>query len=432
LYPLTVGFPGLPARKSWKAVIPMTQRDSIVQNNNWLVWMIVLFLGWSVAGGIAAVLVSQLGFPYTWISPLTLVMIGAVLFLVYRGYPIQAWLLAGCVGFIGISALAIARAVTVPEPNIPDVYRAEFDAANQSRGMFGFPTYGDYMGDYVIEYDANRDTYLIEPGYDTRTPVTVQFPPLETAGGQWAFESGSMRLSGRINATIEADPQQNWLSSNETNFEPDRPPRAAHPEMTVTIPLPYSPVGQALNATAALTIAYPAPDGTVQTTTLTRTFKLQIIGDEYYHYASIYSNWERSRSVIKTPLWVVLVVGSVLAGAAGVYLVREGALQPQPTSGLRMVIRRLSGSRQLGIEVHDLAQISSVTDKSQGVFVGRVTAQSPAGRAGFRTGDILIEFAGKPTNSPRAVNRLAKVRRGERVQAVVLRDGVRIELTVKF
>jgi hypothetical protein len=71
-----------------------------LRDNNWIIWLIVLGFGWSIAAGIASVMVSQLGFPYTWIMPLTLVMIGTVAILAYRGYPVQAWLLAGCVGSI--------------------------------------------------------------------------------------------------------------------------------------------------------------------------------------------------------------------------------------------------------------------------------------------------------------------------------------------
>lgn len=405
-----------------------------MQNNSWFTWMIILGFGWSVAGGAAMMLVTQFGFPYTWMSPLTLVMIGAVAFLVYRGYPIHAWLLAGCVGFILVSALVFARALTVSEPNIPDTYRREFAASDSGSSFMGL-YYEDYGGvtDYYIEYEADRDTYLVQSGYETRTPITVQFPPLETVGGQWAFESGSMRLRGGVNASLEAAPENNWLSIDEVSFEPGETLRTAHPEMTVAAPLPLRRTRTPITASAVMTVNVLQEDGRVAEKQLTREFTLEIIGDDYYYYYSQYSDWQRSRRILETPLWAFLLVGSAGAGAAGITLIRRGELQPQPTSGLRMVIRRLSGSQQLGAALYHPQKLPNATDAEQGVYVGRVVAQSPAGRAGLRTGDILIEFAGKPVNNPGAVNRMAKDRKkGDRVPIMVLRNGERIELEVRF
>jgi hypothetical protein len=399
-------------------------------------WLIILGFGWSVAGGVAGVLVTQLGFPYTWVMPLTLAMVGAVAFLAFRGYPIQAWALAGCVGFIVVSAMAIARALTVSDPNVPDAYRQEFEASGQittpATGT-GFAAYGNAGADYTIEYEADRTAYLIGAGYGSPMPVTVEFPPVTTAGGQWAFQSGSMRLRGSINATAEANPAENGSSASEATFEPDQPPRSVHPQMRISIPLPTRPTREPLSATATMTIVYPLPTGEVQETTLSRDFTLSVAGGDYYLYHNRYVEWERTRSVVETPIWAVLLAGSVLAGAGGVYLVREGALEPRPTSGLSFVIRRLSGAQRLGADLFHLEKFRNVTDAEQGVYVGRVVAQSPAGRAGLRTGDILLELGGKQTNNPGVVNRLAKGRkRGESLPAVVLRDGQRVELLVKF
>jgi hypothetical protein len=406
-----------------------------LRDNNWFIWLIVLGFGWSIAAGIASVMASQLGFPYTWIMPLTLVMIGTVAFLAYRGYPAQTWLLAGCVGFILVSGMAIAHAAVVPEPNIPDVYRAEFEASHPDSSFMGVnvPDYGISGSDYFIEYNAKRHDYLVQPGYEARTPITVEFPPVESAGGQWAFVSGSIQLRGGINAQVEADPANNWLNANEATFTAGESVRTAHPQLTVAIPLPGNPTRVPLDAAAALTITYPLADGSVQQQTLTRDFTMTIIGGGYYVYYSRFQDWERARSVIETPLWMVLVAGSVLAGAGSVYFIREGALVAQPTSGLRMVIRRLSGYERLGTDVHPIERFRDETGMDYGVFVGRVVAQSPAGRAGFRTGDVLIEIDGKATNNPRAVDRIARgYKKGDVVPAVVMRDGIRVDLSIRF
>jgi hypothetical protein len=398
-------------------------------------WIILLGFGWSIAAGVASVLVSQLGFPYTWISPLSLAMIGAVAVLAYRGYAIQAWILAACVGIIAISAMAIARALTVPDPNLPEAYRREFDETIEASSFMGmdFPMYNESIGDYYIEYKPYQTDYLVFQGYDVYTPVIMEFPPLDTAGGQWAFKSGTVRLRGAVSATVEADPDQNWLHADDAVFESDQALRPAYPELNVAIPLPNNSLRGPMDIHAEMTVTYPQPDGEIEETTLTRDFTLSIMGAEYYQYYDRYTNWKRSRSVIERPILALLLGGSVLAGVGGVYLVRQGALRMYSSGGLQVVIRRLSGTQKLGLEVLSLDKFRDRTDATQGVFVGRVTAQSPGGRAGFRTGDILIEMAGKPTNSPRVVNQIAKARKkGESVTAVVLRDDARVELRVRF
>jgi len=411
-----------------------------LQSNNSYVWMLILFFGWSVAGAVSGFLVTQLGFPYTWITPLTVAMLGAVLFLVYRGYPIQAWMLAACVGFIVISIMAVARALTAPEPHVPEAYRAEFEATGQDTGLnlSMFDEYGDLYGgpdaDYYVEYEPDRDAYLIAGGYPgVPTLVTIEFPPTQTAGGQWAFEEGSVRLRGAVSGTFEAISQQTWQNTSQDQFEPDNTMQDAYPEMLVRIPLPSGSMRRQIEVSAVITISYPSVTGAVETKPLTRDLTLTTIGSDYYTLYNEYRNWQRSRSVIDTPIWAVLLIGSVVTGAGSIVLVRRGALQPGTTSGLRVAIRRLSGTQQLGAELRELDRFRHLTDAQEGVFVGRVTAQSPAGRAGLRTGDVLIEFAGKPTNSPGMVNRLAKGRKkGESVEAVVLRDGQRVELRVRF
>jgi hypothetical protein len=410
-----------------------------LRDNNWYMWVIILGFGWSVAGGVAGVLVTQLGFPYTWVMPLTAAMVGAVAFLAYRGYPVKAWVLAGCIGFIIVSAMAIARALTASNPNIPDAYRQEFETsapvAASSLASLGvdFPLYGDYAADYFIEYEEERTAYLIGAGYGGSMPVTVEFPPLAAAGGQWAFRSGSMRLRGSINASADANPRDNWSSADEATFEPDQALRTVHPQMQLAILLPSKPTREPLSATATMTVVYPLPGGEVKEATLSRDFTLSVAGEDYYVYHRRYVEWQRTRSVVETPIWAMLIAGSVLAGAGGVYLVKEGALQPQPASGLSFVIRRLSGAQRLGADLYHVEKLRDLTDAEQGVYVGRVVAQSPAGRAGLRTGDVLIELGGKQTNNPAAVNRLAKGRkRGEILQATVLHDGQRVDLQVNF
>ncbi len=404
---------------------------------NWYMWLILLSFGWSIAGGVAGALVSQMGFPYTWVMPLTLAMIGTVAVLAYRGYAAQGWILAACVGFILISVMAILRAVTVPDPNIPEAYRQEFEDGDQSRSIMGmdFPIYDEVMSGYTIEYTPGQTDYLVLQGYGPYdTPITVEFPPIDTAGGQWAFESGRVRLRGAVSDSVEAYPELNGLSAVPTAFEPDQTLRKAYPELNVGVRLPSNSSRGPMEVHAELVVSYPLPDGEVEEVTLARDFTLNIMGKDFYAYYDRYNNWQRSRSVIESPIWTLLLAGSVVAGGVSVYLIRQGALKMYSSSGLSIVVRRLSGTQKLGAEVLPLESFRDQTvGVEQGVFIGRVRAQSPAGRSGFRTGDVLITFAGKPVNSPRAVNRSAKNRQcGEIVDAVVLRDGTPVDLRVRF
>lgn len=404
-----------------------------MRNMSWYSIFFILMFGWSIAGAISYFLVNQLGFPFTWATPLTLALLGAVLFLVYRGYLVQGWILAACIGFIIIAVTALARGFTVQQPNIPEAYLAEFENAGDTPSLMGMemPLYYENI-DNVIEYDADRTSYLVYPAFETRTPITIEFAPLESAGGQWAFVSGNARTRG---ANFEADPGANWLSAEEVEFDTTLPVERVTPTLVVAVPLPASASREPMNVTAEMQILYAA--GEVEETTLTRIFTLTTIdtmGTETVSYADQYSNWQRSRSIVETPLWIALVVGSVLAGAGSVYLVREGtALRAGGMGGLNVVFRRLSGSQKIGAEFYALERVQDIATADAGVYVGRVIAQSPAGRAGLRTGDILLELDGKPTNSPAAVNRIGKGRKqGEIVTAKVLRHGQEIDIPVKF
>jgi len=203
--------------------------------------------------------------------------------------------------------------------------------------------------------------------------------------------------------------------------------------MVVGVPLPAHPPLEPFDVEAALTLAYPQADGTVQETTLTRQFILTFIGDDYYTYYTQYTDWQRSRRPLDLPFLALLGVGCVVAGVIGVVMIRQDALQPRYVGGLSLVIRRLTGTQRLGVELLKLDSYRDLTGADQGVFVGRVTAQSPAGRGGFRTGDVLIELAGKPTNSPGGASKIAKgCPKGQLIKAVVLRGGMPVDLWVRF
>jgi serine protease Do len=92
----------------------------------------------------------------------------------------------------------------------------------------------------------------------------------------------------------------------------------------------------------------------------------------------------------------------------------------------------------MGVNIQNLtpvlAQEFGLKDETSGVLVSDVTAKSPAERAGVKTGDLILEFNGKPVRDSRHLKlQVAQVAPGDTVLVKVLRDGKprTLEVTVK-
>jgi membrane-associated protease RseP (regulator of RpoE activity) len=73
------------------------------------------------------------------------------------------------------------------------------------------------------------------------------------------------------------------------------------------------------------------------------------------------------------------------------------------------------------------------TDKTDHLEVSSVAPKSPAARAGFREGDVLLKFAGQPTPHGGAFSSaISSLRPGQEVPATLLRDGKTLTVTVKM
>ncbi|QJW96309.1 S1C family serine protease [Frigoriglobus tundricola] len=85
---------------------------------------------------------------------------------------------------------------------------------------------------------------------------------------------------------------------------------------------------------------------------------------------------------------------------------------------------------RLGVRIEPLAPV--VADQlglDAGVAIAGVVEGSAAEKAGFKAHDILVEFAGKGLSDPAdLVRRLSDMKPGEKVDAVVVRKGKRVEL----
>lgn len=103
-----------------------------------------------------------------------------------------------------------------------------------------------------------------------------------------------------------------------------------------------------------------------------------------------------------------------------------------PELGQKLSVLRMSGS-QIGVTIRDLTQ-DDLKGKtaSTGVFVEDVASDGPAAKAGFRAGDVVVEFDGERVRGARQFTRLVQeTAAGRPVEAILLRDGQRVTLSVE-
>jgi serine protease Do len=137
--------------------------------------------------------------------------------------------------------------------------------------------------------------------------------------------------------------------------------------------------------------------------------------------------------------WKVFTLAVALAGAgaAGAALapvahgqaaIWAGADEPQ-------IVEIFGGSSRIGVSVRDVDDEEMKRAKLPslgGAVVGEVQDDTPAATAGFKAGDVIVEFDGERVRSARQLTRLVQETPGGRkVQAVVIRDGQRVTLTVE-
>lgn len=86
----------------------------------------------------------------------------------------------------------------------------------------------------------------------------------------------------------------------------------------------------------------------------------------------------------------------------------------------------------IGVQVNDLASDEAAKAKIEsGVRISSVNEGTPAARAGFKSGDIVVDFDGERVRSVRQFSRIVQETTPDRaVKATIIRDGVRQTLTV--
>jgi serine protease Do len=102
----------------------------------------------------------------------------------------------------------------------------------------------------------------------------------------------------------------------------------------------------------------------------------------------------------------------------------------EPRREVRRHVEVLGGQDvRIGIGIRDLEDEQART--STGAVVTGVREDSPAEKAGIKEGDIIVEFDGEKVRSARQLSRLvAETVPGRQVQAVVQRDGRRVDVQV--
>jgi serine protease Do len=123
----------------------------------------------------------------------------------------------------------------------------------------------------------------------------------------------------------------------------------------------------------------------------------------------------------------LLVVGAALA-----------ALAPQAAAQVRARVAPdlnvVIGGSQIGVSIRDLDSDELAKAKLPqpgGALIEDVREGTPAARAGFRDGDIVVEFDGERVRSARHFTRLVQeTPAGRTVQATVIRNGTRQTLQV--
>jgi serine protease Do len=91
----------------------------------------------------------------------------------------------------------------------------------------------------------------------------------------------------------------------------------------------------------------------------------------------------------------------------------------------------------MGVSIQDVSDALAKEFKlkgSQGALVGDVTPKGPAERAGIRSGDVIVQFNGKPVEDSRTLKlQVAQVAPGTEASVKVVRDGEQktVEVTLE-
>jgi serine protease Do len=140
--------------------------------------------------------------------------------------------------------------------------------------------------------------------------------------------------------------------------------------------------------------------------------------------------------------WVIATATTAILGAAAAGSATYAqSTKAVPEESVRwhfpeaaQAVRVLTGSgSQIGVTIRDLTE-DDLKGKAgaSGVVIDGVEDDSPASKAGFKAGDVVVEFDGERVRSARQLTRLVQETAvGRPVPAAVMRDGQRVALNVQ-
>ena len=133
---------------------------------------------------------------------------------------------------------------------------------------------------------------------------------------------------------------------------------------------------------------------------------------------------------------IALACTAATGPAAGAQTIRDvedvlAFAGPEAVQAVRMLAGGAGG--RIGVTIRDLTdEDARAKAPSGGVAIEEVEPDSPAAKAGFKAGDVVVEFDGERVRSSRQFSRLVQESAtGRTVSAAVLRDGQRVTLNVQ-
>jgi S1-C subfamily serine protease len=134
----------------------------------------------------------------------------------------------------------------------------------------------------------------------------------------------------------------------------------------------------------------------------------------------------------KVAALVAALTSAVALGTSFAPIVHGQTARAKAPRALEILTGRGS---QIGVSVRDIEQDDLTTGKMSvpgGVVIEEVTEDSPAEKAGFRKGDIVVEFDGERVRGVRQFTRLVQeTPAGRKTPASLVRDGQRMNVTVE-
>ena len=135
----------------------------------------------------------------------------------------------------------------------------------------------------------------------------------------------------------------------------------------------------------------------------------------------------RTTAAVTAAMVTGLGIGAAMAPVGA----RQARMQWEPSQ----LVQVFGGGSYIGVSVRDVDAEDAKRAKlpaQSGVLVEEVQEDGPAQKAGFREGDIVVEFDGERVRSTRQFTRLVQETPENReVQAIVMRDGQRTTLSVQ-